>query len=161
MMAEHKKPYKVNVRRATIAELEVALPLLERFFVEEGFETPSAQIRAGLVGLLSGEESAAFVAWLDAEAVGVATVTTSSGIEFGLSAELEDLYVVPEVRGRGVGGKLIEAVMNWCRSKRCTLVAAMVTPEGRDAHDLVGYYATHGFRETGRTLLYAPLGRTQ
>jgi aminoglycoside 6'-N-acetyltransferase I len=161
MMVEQKKPYQVSIRRATKAEFEVTLPLLERFFAEEGFETTSAQIRAGLVGLLSDEESAVFVAWQDAEAVGVATVTTSSGIEFGLSAELEDLYVDPEVRGRGVGGKLIEAVKSWCRSKRCTLVAAMVTPEGQDAHDLVGYYATHGFRETGRTLLYAYLERTQ
>jgi GNAT superfamily N-acetyltransferase len=160
MIAQQQEAYEAEIRRATPAELRVALPLLERFFAEEGFGTPFEQMRAGLAGLLSDEESAVFVAWLDAVAVGVATVTTSSGIEFGLSAELEDLYVVPEARGRGVGGKLIEAVINWCRLKRCTILAAMVTPEGQAAHDLIGYYAAHGFRETGRTLLYAHLGCT-
>jgi GNAT superfamily N-acetyltransferase len=60
-----------------------------------------------------------------------------------------------------VGGKLIETVLRWCRSKHCTLVAATVTPEGQAAHDLIGYYTAHGFRETGRTLLYAHLGGTE
>lgn len=151
----------INVRRATIAEQRIVLPLLERFFAEEGFETPADQIRAALLDLLTDEGSGVFVAWLDGAVTGVATVTTSCGIEFGLSAELEDLYVVPEVRGRGVGGKLIETVLRWCRSKHCTLVAATVTPEGQAAHDLIGYYTAHGFRETGRTLLYAHLGGTE
>ena len=150
----------VTTRRATMADLPIALPLLERFFAEEGFQTPPGQIGEQLAVLLDDDESAVFLAWLGDRAVGVATVTTSSGIEFGLSAELEDLYVVPEARGRGVGGKLIDAVINWCRSKRCTILAAMVTPDGQAAHDLIGYYAAHGFRETGRTLLYAHLGCT-
>lgn len=152
--------HDVHVRRATMAELEITLPLLERFFAEEGFRAPSGQIRVGLVDLLSDEGSGVFLAWLDAVVVGVATVTTSSGIEFGLSAELEDLYVVPEVRGRGVGGKLIGSAISWCRSKRCTLVAVTVTPESQATHDLIGYYTAHGFRETGRMLLYAHLEGT-
>jgi aminoglycoside 6'-N-acetyltransferase I len=98
--------HKVNILRATMAELDIALPLLERFLAEEGFETPSNQIRAGLVDLLSDEGSTVFLAWLDIVPVGVATVTTSSGVEFDLSAELEDLYVIPEMRGRGVGGQV-------------------------------------------------------
>ena len=161
MMAGQRMVHKVNIRRATIPELDIALPLLERFFAEEGFETPSNQIRAGLVDLLSDEGSTVFLARLDTVPVGVATVTTSSGVEFGLSAELEDLYVIPEMRGRGVGGKLIESVISWCRSQHCTLVSAMVTPEGQATRDLIGYYAAHGFRETGRTLLYAHLEGTQ
>jgi aminoglycoside 6'-N-acetyltransferase I len=145
------------IRQATAGELESALPLAERFFVEEGFGAAPEQIRAELASLLSDDESAVFLAWLDGRAVGVATVTTTRGIELGLSAELEDLYVLPEVRGQGVGAALIEAVKCWCRSRGCTLVAVVVTPEGETAHHLIAYYRDRGFRETGRTLLFAPL----
>lgn len=89
--------------------------------------------------------------------MGVATVTTTRGIEFGISAELEDLYVVPQARAAGVGSALIGAVKDWCRSQGCSLVAVIVTPEGQAAHNLIEYYNARGFRETGRTLLFAHL----
>lgn len=89
----------------------------------------------------------------------MATVTTSSGIEFGFSAELEDLYVLPEARGSGVGGELISAVKDWCRAQGCTLLSVVVTPEGQTAHNLVEYYGRRGFRESGRTLLFADIDR--
>lgn len=147
----------VTTRRATMADLPIALALLERFFAEEGFQTPPWQIGEQLAVLLDDDESAVFLAWLDGRAVGVATVTTTSGLELGLSAELEDLYVLPEARGSGAGGALIETVKAWCRAQGCTLVAVVVTPEGQAAHNLVEYYRGRGFEETGRTLLFARL----
>jgi aminoglycoside 6'-N-acetyltransferase I len=147
----------VEIAQATLAELEVVLPLLERFFAEEGFDALQAQIGADLVELIGAPGSAVFLAWQDKRPVGVATVTTTRGIELGMSAELEDLYVVPEARGTGVGSALIEAVKDWCRSRGCSLVAVVVTPEGQAAHDLMAYYRRRGFQETGRTLLFAHL----
>jgi aminoglycoside 6'-N-acetyltransferase I len=147
----------VTTRRATMADFQIALPLLERFFAEEGFQTPPGQIGEQLAVLLDDDESAVFLAWLGDRAVGVATVTTTGGIELGLSAELEDLYVLPEARGRGTGGALIEAVKAWCRAQGCTLVSVIVTPEGQAAHNLIEYYRGRGFEETGRTLLFARL----
>jgi aminoglycoside 6'-N-acetyltransferase I len=149
--------HTVTTRRATIAEFEAALPLLERFFAEEGFQAPPGQIRRQLVGLLDDDGNAVFLAWLKERPVGVATVTTTSGLELGLSAELEDLYVLPEARQIGVGGALIEAVKDWCRARGCTLVSVVVTPEGQAAHELIGYYRGRGFVETGRVLLFAHL----
>src|SRR3712207_2994266 len=64
---------------------------------------------------------------LEELSVGVATVTTSRGLEFGLSAELEDLYVLPETRGLGVGRTLIATVNSWCRQQGCSVVAVIVT----------------------------------
>ena len=109
--------------------------------------------------MLNDEASTAFLAWADGLAVGIATVTTSYGIELGLSAELEDLYVQPEARGRGAGSILIEAVQDWCRERGCTLVSIVVTPEGQAAHNLIDYHRARGFEETGRMILFAHLGR--
>jgi aminoglycoside 6'-N-acetyltransferase I len=150
-------PEILEVRLLSDAHLEDAFSLVERFFAEEDFSATAEQIRAELRYLLSGEDSAVFLAWLGGRAVGVATVTTTRGIELGLSAELEDLYVLPDARRAGVGAALIDAVKDWCRARGCTLVAVVVTPEGQAAHDLLGYYARRGFAATGRTLLFARL----
>jgi aminoglycoside 6'-N-acetyltransferase I len=161
-MQERGLQRAVTIRQATGTEFEFALPLVERFFAEEGFQAPPGQIAVQLAALLDDEESAVFLAWRDDRAgepnvVGVATVTTTSGIELGLSAELEDLYVLPEARGLGAGAALIEAVKGWCRSRGCSLVSVVVTPEGQAAHDLFSYYRARGFEETGRTLMFAYL----
>jgi aminoglycoside 6'-N-acetyltransferase I len=147
----------VMPRKATSSDLETALSLLECFFAEEGFQIPAAQMRTRLEKMLKDDGSAVFLAWFGDEAVGVATVTTSSGIELGLSAELEDLYILPEARRSGVGGALIASVKDWCRARGCTLVSVVVTPEGQVAHNLIEYYHRRGFEETGRSLMFAHL----
>jgi GNAT superfamily N-acetyltransferase len=150
----------ITVRRATIAEFDAVLPLLLRFFAEEGFDTPPAQIGVEVQELLREPESAVFLAWYGAEAIGVATVTTSRGIEYGLSAEMEDLYVLPGKRSLGVGSALICAVQDWCIARGCTALEVVVTPEGQRAHDLVGYYRSRGFQESGRVILLRKLAET-
>jgi aminoglycoside 6'-N-acetyltransferase I len=143
-----------QIERAEPTDFESALCLLERFFREEGFGTPREQIQGQLDHLLRDSESAVFLAWEQGRAIGIATVTVTEGIELGLSAELEDLYVLPEARGSGAGRALISAVAGWCQAQGCSLVAVVVTPEGQAAHDLIGYYRAQGFEETGRTLLF-------
>jgi aminoglycoside 6'-N-acetyltransferase I len=143
----------ITARRATVADFDAALPLLQRFFAEEGFATSPALIGESLAQLLENPESGVFLAWQEAQAVGVATVTTSRGIEFGLSAEMEDLYVLPEMRGVGAGSALVQAVQNWCREQGCTTIEVVVTPQGQAAHNLIGYYRARGFQESGRVIL--------
>jgi aminoglycoside 6'-N-acetyltransferase I len=157
LLCEEPVKPMVAIERVTLAEFKVMLPLLERFFAEEGFDIPRAQIGEQLVELIDASDSAVFLARLGESPVGVATVTTSIGIEFGLSAELEDLYVVPKARGTGVGSALIGAVKDWCKSRGCSLVVVVVTPEGQAVHDLMAYYGKRGFQKSGRTLLFAHL----
>jgi GNAT superfamily N-acetyltransferase len=145
-----------DVRQAGPDALAAAALLLMRFFAEEGFITPPALIRARLAELLSSADAAVFLAG-EGAAVGVATVSTSFGIEFGRSAELDDLYVLPEARGHGVATALIDAVRAWCQARGCTVLLVTVTPEGEQAHDLVRFYQRHEFRDDGRKLLSADI----
>lgn len=142
-----------SVRRAGTEAVERATPLLERFFTEEGFATAPDLIHSRLSALLNDEAGAVFLAWDGAAAVGVATVSTSFGIEYGRSAELDDLYVLPEARGQGVAQALINAVRAWCQEHRCTVLLVTVTTEGEAAHGLVAFYRGRGFEDTGRRLL--------
>jgi aminoglycoside 6'-N-acetyltransferase I len=148
----------VAIREAGVESFETAFHLLERFFREEGFRTPAQDMRASLHTMITAPGSAVFLAWRGQQAVGVATVSTSVGIEYGRSAELEDLYVLPVERGSGVGRALIEAVCAWCREWEVSAVLVTVTPEGERAHKLVEYYRQRGFANTRRVILERILG---
>ena len=101
---------------------------------------------------------ALFLAREGSAPVGVATVTANFGLEYAWAAELEDLYVVPERRGRGIARLLVEASAAWARRKGCSSLLVTVTPEGQHRHDLVGLYRRLGFADRGRKLLELGLG---
>ncbi len=145
------------MRRASPEEADEAFALLRRFFAEEGFTTPPEILRERFAVLLADQSGAVFLARREEVAVGVATATTTFGLEFGRSAELEDLYVLPHARDEGAGRALIDAARGWCRGLGRTTLGVVVTPEGQATHDLLGFYGRHRFRGTGRTLLYADL----
>jgi aminoglycoside 6'-N-acetyltransferase I len=143
----------IRIERIEIESLGTAFDLLRRSFDEEGFDAPDETMHSALATLLTSESSAVFVAFCGGQAQGVATVTTSVGIEYGHSAELEDLYVLPQARGKGIASGLIDAVCSWCREQSCATVLVTVTPEGETAHGLVDYYQRQGFVNTKRVIL--------
>ena len=131
--------------------------MLGRFFLEEGFDTPVEQMRAFLAAMLASQDSAIFLARRAGEILGIATVTTSLGLEYGHAAELEDLYVLPKAHGRGIASTLIEAVCDWCHQQGCSVVFVSVTPQGEAAYGLMGLYQQRGFVNTQRVLIECSL----
>ncbi|MCO6450137.1 MAG: GNAT family N-acetyltransferase [Caldilineales bacterium] len=142
-----------QVRQIGDDSLEIALSLLRRFFIEEGFDTAEEDMRALLREMLASENNAVFLATGDGEAQGVATVSVSLGLECGLSAEMDDLYVLPQARGKGVAASLIEAACQWSRARGCSVVLATVMPEGEAKHGLKAFYRRQGFSDVGRVIL--------
>lgn len=141
------------IRQARRGDAETVASLVARFFAEEGFATPSADVAVRAERFLAEPANAAFLAFVGDTAVGVATVTTAFGFETGAYAELEDLYVLPDHRGRGLATGLIEAVARWCEARGCSDVEVVVTPEGDDARGLGAWYRSLGFDDTGRRIL--------
>lgn len=133
-----------------------ATVLLQRFFREEGFTTPDPVIAANLHRMLALEHCAVLLAEEQGVACGVATVSMDFGIEFGWSAELGDLYVLPEHRGEGISRALISEAESWLRRMGATGYQVTVTPHGADA-DLRRFYLASGFEAEGRELLYKTL----
>jgi len=142
----------MEIRRASPGEAEVLAALLARFFVEEGFAAPSAEIRARADVFLAEQANAAFLAREESLPVGAATVTSGFGFETGRQAEIEDLYVLPGWRRRGVARALIDAALAWCRDRGCADVEVVVTPEGEARHGLGAWYRSLGFTDTGRRI---------
>lgn len=147
----------VQVRRVTgNANLAAATALLTQFFAEDGFTTAAATIAANTRTLAQLETCGLFVALAGDEAVGVATVSLEFGIEYGWSAEMGDLYVVPRHRGGGVSRKLIEAVEAFLREKGAAGYQVTVAPHGHEAM-LDAFYSKLGFADEGRLLRFKTL----
>jgi aminoglycoside 6'-N-acetyltransferase I len=141
------------VRAVGVPDLAAACSLLARFFAEEGFATPAERIATNLRAMINDPFCWAAMAWEKGALVGITTISTNRGVEFGLQGEIGDLYVVPEARGRGVARALVDASLAWCRGRGCASVQVVITPEGQRAHDLLGFYHRLGFAPTGRMLV--------
>ena len=149
--------YEFVIRKESIDSLETSFKLLSRFFQEEGFNTPLEELKSNLHKMITSPSNAVFLAWRENEALGVATVTTSIGLEYGLSAEIDDLYVLPDERNSGIASALIEEVNAWCRSRGVSTILVTVTPEGDEEHKLLEYYQRRGFSNDGRRILECAL----
>jgi aminoglycoside 6'-N-acetyltransferase I len=143
----------LRIQKVGLESFETALILMQRFFAEEGFSTSAQEMASSLRLMLASPGSAVFLAYQGQEAVGVATVSISVGIEYGWAAELEDLYVLPARRGQGIASALIEKVCGWCREQGCTTVLVTVTPTGELSHGLMDFYGRRDFVNRGRVIL--------
>jgi len=144
----------MEISRARPEDADALAALLARFFAEKGFAASPDEIRRRADVFLVEQANAAFLAVEGGLPVGTATVTTVFGFETGRQAEIEDLYVLPGWRSRGVGKALVEAARGWCREHGCTDVEVVVTPEGEARHGLGTWYRSLGFAETGRRILH-------
>jgi len=143
----------VTIRQITAHQFAPAFDLLCRFFAEEGFNVPLELIRLNLESFLSRADYGAFLAYVEGQPIGIATVSTTISVELGRMAEIDDLYVLPDARGHGVAGALITAALDWCRAQGRTYIQVTITPEGEAAHGLTRFYDKIGFADTRRKLM--------
>src|SRR2546421_10792204 len=103
----------VDVRLATEAELEAVTALLVAQLREHRVQTPEAKIASAIQGLLRHpERGRILVAVGEGRPVGVAALSFAWPLEYAdRSAWLEELYVEPAARGRGIGTRLLRAAL--------------------------------------------------
>lgn len=138
---------------ARAEDFDGLFPLVLAFYAEGGFTTPESVLRRNLVSLMESEKARAAIAADGGRLLGFAVTTTSFGLEHGLIAELEDLYVVPAARRHGVAAALIDDSATWARTRGCHHLELVIAPTGHDAAHLDSYYRSRGFRDDGRRLL--------
>jgi ribosomal protein S18 acetylase RimI-like enzyme len=133
-----------DVRRATVADAEVLARLLWDFNTE--FETDTDEVPvltdrfARLLGL---PEIVAVVAEDGGAAVGFALVSLRPAIWFdGPVSQLEELYVVPTLRDRGVGTQVLDLCRELVREKGSPEMHINVDEVDTDTRR---FYERHGF----------------
>jgi GNAT superfamily N-acetyltransferase len=130
------------VRTASAADASVVADLLDRFNREYHTPTPGrAVLAARLEHLLSSGDVVAILA--GDPSVGVALLTLRPNVWFGGPvALLDELYVVPGERGRGIGTALLKASEEECRRRGSELLEINVDGEDADARR---FYERHGY----------------
>ena len=74
-------------------------------------------------------------------------------------AEVEDLFVLPAHRGKGLAKHLMRTVIDFCQDQGAEMVSVVVTPDGLE-QNLKKFYTTLDFVESDRTVFYKSLKRT-
>jgi aminoglycoside 6'-N-acetyltransferase I len=147
----------VTLRPARPADHAAVLELAVAFYDEDGFSTPRERLDDHLAHLLTSEAAHAAVIEENGEIVAFAISTSSYGLENGRIAELEDLYVAPHARRRGLAAALIEDSARWASGIGAAHLEIVIAPNGADVSHLFDIYQGRGFIDEGRRILARPL----
>jgi ribosomal protein S18 acetylase RimI-like enzyme len=107
----------IDLRLATAADIEAVLALHRAFFSEDGYAFREDESRANLARLLGDPTLGRLWVMDDAgEVVGYLLLAFGFSLEFrGRDAFVDELYVAPGHRGRGLGKRALELAAEACR----------------------------------------------
>ncbi|MDQ6688262.1 MAG: GNAT family N-acetyltransferase [Actinomycetota bacterium] len=129
-------------RAATAAQAAIVAGLLDAFNREYDTPTPGVAVLATRLGrLLAGDEVIALLTGDPAVAVALLTLRPNVWYD-GPVAVLDELYVAPEMRGRGLGSALLAAAETMTRQRGGELLEINVDGEDMDARR---FYERHGY----------------
>jgi GNAT superfamily N-acetyltransferase len=132
-------------RAATSSDADTVARLLDAFNREYQVPTPGPDVlTARLRGLLAGGDVIAFLAGDPAVAVALLTLRPNVWYD-GPVVLVDELYVAPEARGRGIGSALLVAVESLTRGRGGQLIEIAVDGADTDAHR---FYERHGYTST-------------
>lgn len=131
--------------------------LVANFHREAGIEQDDAARRAALLPLLEGSpHGAVYLAGPARAPIGYAAITFGWSLEMGgLDGFVDEIYIRPRVRGRGIGTDILQAL---AKSLACAGLRALHLEVARDNDRGRALYARLGFvpRE-GYMLMTRPL----
>jgi GNAT superfamily N-acetyltransferase len=129
--------------------------LLHEFNLEYGWPSPGADVLTPrLRALLDGPATFAIVAGSPMEALALVTLRPNVWVD-GSVATLDEMYVVPELRGQGIGSAVMDVLLGYAREHGIDLIEINVDEADADTQR---FYERHGFsgivEETGDRAFY-------
>jgi GNAT superfamily N-acetyltransferase len=152
----------VTIRPATRRDIPQLLALVRRYWEYQhiaGFEALRVEL---LLQQLLGEPrlGAAWVAEAEGHLTGYLVAVTVLSLEHGgLMAEIDEFFVLPEARSRGVGARLLAAAEAGLAARACVrlqLQLGVGNAAARDFYEHRGYRARDGYGLLGKALQPAP-----
>lgn len=146
----------ISLREAGEVELELLLGSMARFNHLEGIVWSADRCRPALRRLLRDRSLGVVVLIVEGNArVGYAVLTWGFDLEWaGREAWLTELFLEPEVRGRGVGRAALQLLQQFAVAEGARAMHLMVREENDVARRL---YRSAGFDVPGRIVLTRPL----
>jgi GNAT superfamily N-acetyltransferase len=145
-----RSDYPLSIDRVTHATRSEAVKLLSAQLAEHDIEVSHADLDRAVAVLIEGSSrGAVLMARDDHRCIGVAALSLMWSLEHaGRVAWLEELYVVPDRRGAGVGNALVERACELAHSLGCRAVDLEIDAGHAAAERL---YARLGFAKLHRT----------
>jgi GNAT superfamily N-acetyltransferase len=133
-----------SVRKAAVDDIPMLVELMREFHGEAGYSLDRKRAAAAFSTLLGDDRLGA--AWLlfdQARPAGFVTMTVRFSMEcFGFDAFVDDLFVRPASRRRGLGKRALERVVAECGRRGITTLNIVV---GRDNDAALELYRAFGF----------------
>jgi GNAT superfamily N-acetyltransferase len=149
----------VKVRAAATADLPQLLTLIRRYWDFEaiaGFDALSIERVLRPLMAPSGGHGCAWVAEEAGLLCGYLLVVLVLSVEHqGAMGEIDELFVLPHARSRGVGAALLAAAENWLRERgavRLQLQLNKANASARLFYERRGYTARAGYELLDRSL---------
>lgn len=139
----------LKVATATAKDLPSLVELLGVLFAQEADFVPDAdKQRRALEAILADTRiGRIYVAREGGRVVGmVSTLYTISTAEGGKAAWLEDMVVLPDCRGRGIGAAMLAHAVVGAREAGCLRLTLLSDEDNAQAHAV---YAAEGFQFSG------------
>ncbi len=143
----------LNIREATLKDEVPVFELLKVLFKNaspgERVDDWLAMAREFRKMIMDGTKGTVFVAEENGAVLGLVTLSYIEAIRCGgIYGSIEEFVVRESARGKGVGGRLLEAVTKKATEKGCTDVVV-----NRPSN--LGYpiYLRHGFKDAGKNLM--------
>jgi len=106
----------IKIIRASLEHLDQLVPLFDGYRIFYKQESDPSGARSFLKGLMERDKSVVFVAFLDQQAVGFSQLFNSfSSVAMRPVLILNDLYVVPDKRSKGIGEALLAHAKTYCQ----------------------------------------------
>jgi len=131
------------VRQATVADLDDLVPLFDAYrqFYRQASEPKQA--RRFLLGRFEHNQSVIFIAFEDGAAIGFTQLYPSfSSVGMARTFILNDLFVSPEARRRGVGAALLQAAAEYGRrvaAIRLVLSTEVINAKAQSLYEKTGW----------------------
>ena len=140
------------IRLATLTDVDALVRLMQQFYAEANFTLSEHAASRAFEALL--DDSRLGQVWMiefDGHPAGFVVLTVSFSMEYGgLRGFVDDFFVAPQYRHRGLGHAALEAVKLACRRRG---LRALLVETGPDNHAALNAYRSVGFVDSGRCLL--------
>lgn len=142
----------ISLILAELADIDIILKFIQELYEHEDIRFDESMARTALEQLI--QDDSLGYAWLiygGDEVIGYVVLTLGYSLEFaGRDALIDELYILEEYRGVGVGTKVLEFLTEFCNSLGIKAIHLVVERKNNTAHSL---YRKMGFEDCNRDIM--------
>lgn len=130
-----------EIKIASIEDLEILLPLVRAFHEFEDLHITEEQRKNSLTALLANVElGGIWIIYANRQLVGYIALCLGYSIEFaGKDAFIDEFYITPEFRGKGLGKQTLEFIKIAAKDLDIRSIHLEVARTNTNAHKLYAY----------------------